>query len=175
VLRTQRDHWGGRRGRRREGFTLMEVLVAFAVISVATWIFVSLFTSSLKLENNARSMRVAADLARSRLADITTRPEAYAWPASDTITTDVGALLTLKKATSENAFATPAVLPTNALAADNETDFYAKFSWDAYVKQPAAGGGFYEIIVVVSWQEAARPKQMVLTGSIPTAMIKETS
>lgn len=175
MLRTQRDHGRGRRIGGRKGFTLMEVLVAFAVISVATWILVSLFTSSLKLEKNARSMRVAADLARSRLADITTRPEAYAWPAVDTITTEAGAPLTLKKPTSENAFATPAVLPTNALAADNETDFYAGFSWDAYVKRPLAGRGFYEIIVVVSWQEAARPKQVVLTSSIPTAMIKETS
>lgn len=175
MLRTQRDHSGGRRRGGRDGFTLIEVLVAFAVIGVATWIILSLFTSSLKLEKNARSMRVAADLGRSRLADITTRPEAYAWPAAEAITGEAGAPLTLKESTVEASFAQPAVLPTNALAADKESKFYDKFSWEAYVKHPVTGRGYYEIIVVVRWQESNRPKELVLTGSIPTAMTKETS
>lgn len=153
----------------------MEVLVAFAVISVATWIILSLFTSSLKLETNARSMRVAAELARSRLGDIATRPEAYDWPTADAITGEAGAPLALKELPPENSFATPGVLPVNALAARHETNFYDKFSWEAYVKRPAVGRGFYEVLVVVRWEEAERPKQVVLTGSIPTAMTKESS
>ena len=153
----------------------MEVLVALAIISVATWIIISLFTGSLKLEKNARSMRVAADLARARLADITARPEAYVWPAADALGAEQGAPLTLKESASGDAFAQPAVLPAEPLAREREKRFYDKFSWEAYVKHPAAGRGYYEVIVVVGWQEASRPKQLVLTGSIPTAMTKETS
>lgn len=175
VLPIPRNHSGTRRRRGREGFTLVEVLVAFAVLGVATWIILSLFTSSLQLEKNARSMRVAADLARDRLADITARPGAYTWPAADTISAETGAPLTLKDASGTAGFATPAALPTSPLAARSEAAFYDKFAWEAFVKQPAAGRGCYELLVVVRWQEANRPQQVVLSGSIPVAMTKEAS
>ncbi|HQH67466.1 MAG TPA: prepilin-type N-terminal cleavage/methylation domain-containing protein [Candidatus Hydrogenedentes bacterium] len=175
MLPTQRDHSGGRRRGQRGGFTLVEVLVALAVMSAATWIIISLFTSSVKLEKNARSMRVAADLARARLADITARPEAYVWPAAEAVTAEQGAPLTLKSEQEASFFAMPAVLPSNPIAANSEKNFYDNFTWEAYVTRPPAGRGYYEILVVVGWQEANRSQQLILTGSIPTAMAKEAS
>lgn len=175
VLPTHRDRPGQRRRTRREGFTLVEVLVALAVLSAATWIILSLFTNSLKLERNARSTRVAAELARDRLADILARPTAYAWPAEDAIAGETPAPLTLKEPSQAGVFALPAVLPASPLAQSAEKVFYERFSWEAIVKRPAEGGGFYEVLVVVRWEEAKRPKQVVLTGSIPVAMAKEAS
>ncbi len=176
VLPTHRDRPGSRRRRRREGFTLVEVLVALAVVSVATWIILSLFSSSLKLERSARSTRVATDLARDRMADILARPAAYAWPEADAVTAETGApLKLLNEPPQAGAFALPAVLPASPLAQSSEKVFYERFSWEAFVKRPAEGRGFYEVLVVVRWTEANRPQQVVLTGSIPVAMTKEAS
>jgi len=69
----------------------------------------------------------------------------------------------------------PAVLPASPLARSSEQVFYERFGWEAFVKQPAEGRGFYEVLVVVRWTEANRPQQVVLTGSIPVAMTKEAS
>ncbi len=153
----------------------MEVLVALAVIGVATWVILSLFMSSMKLETNARSMRVAADLARDRLADIVARPEAYQWPDSESITVETGAPLILKDGDEQPDFAMPAVLPAHARAREKEARFFERFAWQAYVKRPAAGQGHYELLVSVRWEEAQRPQQLVLTGSIPIGMTKEAS
>lgn len=162
---------GSERGTRRNaGFTLVEVLVALAVLSVATYVIIKLFTNSVTLGQQDRSQRSAYALAEGRLADLSMRPDDYVWPAADALAAgnlvEIGHKVDDPKGAIREALP-PTTLPTYRGAADREIQFYQRFSWRAFVRDQDPKDAYCEVTVVVRWQQSGREQAVCLTTEMP--------
>jgi len=150
---------------RERGFTLVEILVAVAVISVGATVFISIFTSALDLARTSRCKAVAASIAEEQLQAILRHPGQYrcAWDAEKP---ETQASIVPRGAAGDKPrrITPPSVAPADARANQRESDFYGKFRWQAYAKAVAADSPFLEITVAVRWQESGRDKTLALTS-----------
>lgn len=159
-------------GRRRAaGFTLIEVLVALVVMSVATYVILSLFSTSVSLGREDRSRRAAYGIAEARLADCAIDPSRYEWPNSDALAS--GDLVEVKArgnaAANPNGemSAIPATVPTYPAAADREREFYGKFTSSVYARSIEGAPNVYAITAVVRWTQEGRKQSVSLTTTMP--------
>jgi len=152
-------------GSRATGFTLIEILVALAVLSVATTVILSLFSSSVSLGQRDRSRRAAYGMAEQRLTDVAINSMAYEWPDSEMLSS--GELIEIPVSAEDRVTSNlPATLPTYPAANTREQDFHARFTSNLYVR--AAGvAGVYEVTAVVRWQQDGRDQSVSLTTTIP--------
>jgi prepilin-type N-terminal cleavage/methylation domain-containing protein len=167
----------GRAPRRTRGFTLIEVLVAFSIISVATWILFSLFFHSLRIDKDSRSLKVAAELAREQLVDVQTNPGNYIWPKAAKLASGEAVVVTPREGGNNQGALTataPTALPAVQVAGEKEQTFYGGFKVITYAKGPAEGG-CVEITVVVRWVNAGKTKDVALTASVPRGMVEESA
>ncbi|MFA6243450.1 MAG: prepilin-type N-terminal cleavage/methylation domain-containing protein [Candidatus Hydrogenedentales bacterium] len=70
----------GSGARQDAGYTLMEVIVALAVISAAAFIVIGGFTRSNLLADRSVSSSIAAAFAEEKLAELQQTPSAFSWP-----------------------------------------------------------------------------------------------
>jgi general secretion pathway protein I len=68
---------------RRRGFSLLEVMIALAILTVSLLILVETQSSSVLLTNEAERMLVATDLARYKMSEVLLLVEAEGFQASD--------------------------------------------------------------------------------------------
>ncbi len=154
--------------RRERGFTLIEILVAFAVLGIGVSIFMQLFSSSLALAKNSRSQVVAVSLAEAQLHDILTNPDDYRWPSATikpTALVEMG--LSNEQVPESHRFTVPAVMPVAQRADDRERAFHERFRWQAYVRLPQQDADHIELSVVVRWTEAGKDLSETLTALAP--------
>ena len=71
--RTSADRLAGRQARGAAGFTLLEVMVSLAILSVSLVAILNLHSSSVRVHNHAKHLTVATLLARSKMIDIEER------------------------------------------------------------------------------------------------------
>jgi prepilin-type N-terminal cleavage/methylation domain-containing protein len=165
---------GFNRKQQAGGFTLIEILVALAIVGVATYIIISLFSSAFSLAQNNRARRVAGALAEGQLADLMRNPAKYAWP--DLKAAKVGELseVSVRGETDKGGrvFDAPSVMPIDKRAFNREQSFYGKFSWDAYVKLPKENVPHAELTVVVRWRSQGRSDAFALTSCVPRSVME---
>jgi prepilin-type N-terminal cleavage/methylation domain-containing protein len=156
-------------GRRRQaGFTLMELIVALAVISVAATVYFSFYASSLMIGRTAKNRTVAMQLAEAQLHVIQRHPDRFLWQTPET--PDNGrfpVLLAENDPPAGNPVSPPAILPVEERARRREEALYDRFRWKAWGRIPAPECGFYELTVVISWEEAQREEIIALTSTVP--------
>ena len=153
------------------GFTLIEILVALAVLSVGVTIFVSLFSSSLALSQSSRNQTVAASLAEEQVQLLLHRPAQYDWHLE---TAKPGELVEVTVPNASERYHPcdpPSVLPVEPSASMREQNLYDGFTWQAFRKTPSADAGYMEVTVVVRWIEAGRPRLFALTSAVPRSLI----
>jgi len=158
------------------GFTLIEVLVALAVVATAATIFISLFGSSLVLSRLNRSRLVAASLAEEQLEDLLRNSSEYVWNLSGA---EAGELVEVTPAKTGNeapadsqsvlgrAFGPLEVVPVEPGASEREENFYGKFRWRAYAALPQPDAKHVNVTVVVRWRDSGGEKSLALTSSAP--------
>ena len=95
------------RHERNIGFTLIEVIAALTVMSVATTIIISLLTSSLSISEASRNRKVAGELAEEKLIEIVNMPGSFSIPEPSTL--EPGVQVEIAKAESIVA---PSTMPT---------------------------------------------------------------
>lgn len=166
-----------RRAGRSRGFTLLEVLVALGVVSIAAWILVSLFTSSLYFANSSRSHRVAAGLAEEQLDRLVRLPGDFVWP--DAASLEPGKPVPLSLRGSEVAapypMAAPAAQALDQRSGRREENFYGGFSWQPFVTLPSADAPYVEVIAVVRWSLEGKDYSLALTSAVPRAQVEGLS
>ena len=158
----------------RAGFTLIELLVALAVMSVAVSVFISMYGSSLDLATTAKQRSLALNLAEEQLAAITSHPAHFVWklPEDGAEQTRFAIELTGEDPKAGNEAGVPGAMPADPAAFRRAGAEHENFRWYAQGSlQP--GGAFYEVTVVVKWEEQARPRFLTLTSAVQAASVPQ--
>jgi prepilin-type N-terminal cleavage/methylation domain-containing protein len=153
--------------RLRSGFSLIELVVALAVMSVAIGIFVQLFGSSLDLARQGRDHTIAAGLADAQLNTIVQRPNDFRWerdPEAEERPFPIR--LATDDPRAGNPFAGPEALPAEVGLDVREKALYDAFRWKAFGRI-VPGQPYAEVTVVVNWEEAQRERKVALTSAVP--------
>jgi len=158
------------------GFTLVEILVALAVMSAATFIIVALYTNAMSLAEINRCRKVAASLAEERMADLVRNPGQYRWP--DLQSAADGELIRVVPGKPARMKPDPPkAMPLDSRMYKREANFYDGFLCEAYVKAPANApeAGYVEVTVAVRWTREGRDYVFTLTSAMPRAILEETA
>lgn len=147
--------------RRRRGFTLLEMLVALTVISVAVAVFVGLFDMALTLSRNARDRSACLDIARAVLDDVARNPGDYPWPDGDGL--QQAALPAKKKAQADP----PRVLLPGEAAKKRMEARHGRYAWRLFVQKPAPDNPLPVREVTVVVRAGGTSPAVVLTAWLP--------
>ncbi|NIA12611.1 MAG: prepilin-type N-terminal cleavage/methylation domain-containing protein [Nitrospiraceae bacterium] len=160
------------RNTRPNGFTLIEILVAVAVLGIGATIFISLFSASQDLAETSRSRTVATYLAEQQLDALQRDPGQYEWPSA---AIEPGTMAEILPFGADPAvprgFTLPSVMPVDSRAYAREANFMKRFSWQAYARTPDAEAAHIELTVVVRWQEGGRDQLLALTASAHRSLL----
>jgi len=155
-----------RTGESRAGFTLIEMLVALAVISVASTVFMTMYFSSMNLGKLSRNREVALSIAKGQLDLLMMNPASYQW---DRENANADGLFRIRRTPDDPKAGLPAELPTvlpfDKAARQHQTVVYGEFRWRAFGKL-SASGLFYEVFVDVYWEQEGRDRHITLTGAV---------
>jgi prepilin-type N-terminal cleavage/methylation domain-containing protein len=152
---------------RQAGFTVLEVLIALAVIGVAVSVFISLYRLSLTFLENSRGERIVAHVAEEQLALIVARPDALEWDSFwEAAPGERHRLSTFKKAEP------PLAMPTERGPFSQTKRLYEDCDWEAYARLPDADAAYVEVSVEVHWKLDGRSRLFVLTSCVPRSRIK---
>lgn len=152
--------------RGRTGFTLIELIVALAVVSVAATIFVKMHTMSLDLARTARNRTVAARLAEEQMAAILRNPAQFKWSAEGAKSGELFPVYPAQEsAPAPVAVAGPTVMPSMERAVRRETSVYESFQWQATGRFVQDGAPYCEVSVQILWKEAGKDRSFVLTSA----------
>lgn len=166
------------RGAPRSGFTLLEIVVALGVASVAATIAVSFLITSLTFADTSREHKVAASIAEGELHRLIHTPAAFVWPAPASMEAGKALPVTLR---GSDSMAQPSDMPDakplmDRRAGAREVNFNSQFTWSSYATLPADPNAPYlEVSVVVNWatsEETPRPQSLTLTSAIPKARVE---
>jgi prepilin-type N-terminal cleavage/methylation domain-containing protein len=152
------------------GFTLLELLVALTVASVAAAVFVSMFSACIGLSRANGNMAAAAELAETQLAAILRAPHDFVWDNS-------GGTARIPLATHEKEppggypVQPPAVTLVTREAQQRLAARYGQFRWAAFAELSAPDAAAYEVTVVIRWMDAGRPQTLTLTSAIARALV----
>lgn len=162
---------------KRRGFTLLEVLVALGVVSVAAWIFISLFTSSLFFSNLSRSHRVAAGLAEEQLAQAVRDPGRFVWDDLAKMEPGKPVKLKLRADNADGPYPVggPQAEALSKPAQKREENFYGAFTWQPYAVLPPGDKPYLELVAVVQWKVEGKDYSLSLTSAVPRAQVEGRS
>jgi len=162
TAKTERACSRGHRG----GFTLLEMLIALAVMGVGVTVFIQLYSSSLTLARTSVNHRIAVEVANEQLALMQQRPEQYLWnisvPGADE---RFPVTLGPDDPKAGNPAEGPAALPAEERARNRDAVRYAQFRWKAF-GELRHNASYYDLTVVVRWMEEGREKMLAMTSAV---------
>jgi len=156
---------------RNSGFTLVEMITAFFVLSVATSVFIGLYSASLSLSKSSASNTLAGQLAQEYLTELETNPKQFVWPNFDDA--EIGTLLPVKPANNENPIHTvalPSTMPSNEAAYEKIRNQYKQFTWDANVRLADENASHVELVVSIRWEHKGHAQVVYLTSALPRSI-----
>ena len=160
---------------RQDGMTLLEIMVALAVVGVAVTGLVTMFTASRTLGEMSRSTTVALSLAQDQLAAIQVAPQDFAWPSTDDLAASADAPVELKAGDGAQTFAPPVTMPIGSFKKDREAKHYARYAWQAWVSQPSVEAQHLELTVVVSWDYQGKQRAVTVSTLVPRRLKEDAA
>lgn len=150
---------------RQGGFTLAEVLVALALLSIAGYISVSLFTASRNLAHANRYREVGVRLAHEQLARLTQQAAEFNWPDPASLKPGEFSPIT-RKDKMPPGFLTPSAAPATPQASLSVQNLYERFTWEAFASVPSAEAPYVDVTVVVHWKLQLRQQSTTFTSAM---------
>lgn len=156
----------------RPGFTLVEIIVALTMVSVALSIFIAMFVSAVRLAAESRDKTIALEVAETYLHLLNTSPDAFCW---QTNTPNEHGLFAIDCEKTGPLHSGMPPLPETNLATRNAHErilsLYNKFRCKAWGRLPSPDAASYEITVSVSWYTQGRPYLFALSSSIARSRV----
>lgn len=157
------------------GFTLVEIIVALTMVSVALSIFIAMFVSAVRLAAESRDKTIALEVAETHLHLLNTSPDAFRW---QTNSPNEQGLFAIDSENTGPLRSSMPPLPETNLATRNAHEriltLYNKFRCKAWGRLPSPDAASYEITVSVSWYTQGRPYLFALTSSIARSRVDTT-
>lgn len=158
-----------RRLQRAGGFSLLEILTALAVLSVAVYILTALFLASLSVGDDARLRDTAAAIAAEQMQALVHAPGDFEWPPfHEHAPVEI---LPALEADEWHAPPVPDAFPSTRHSHDREQIFHDRFGWRAYARVLEEAPSVVELTVVVSWTHGGRPQSFVLTSAMARSAV----
>jgi len=159
--------------KRTRGFTLIELIVALAVVSIAITALVQMFTLSLNLAQTSQNALLASNLANEKLNYLKNCPEKFIWKISEANDKEgVFPILTSEdEAKAGNVADIPIIAPPDWASFRNYKNISQKFRWKAFGKLLPEDNSYYEIVVTVIYKEFGRTKYYTINSIIPRSQI----
>jgi len=140
----------------QSGFTLLELLTALTVVSVGVGVLVLLAGRVGDLYREAELRAAAADLALSKLAEVSRAPQAFRWQQGEQ----------KDRLTVIPACEDPAA-DYGFISVPEEVIRRGKFRWRAFARPIESMPEVMELTVVVIWQVGGQERSFTLTAPIP--------
>jgi len=156
-----------------KGFTLIELIVALAVLSIAVTGLVQMFSLSLNLAQTSQNAILAGNIAYDKLDYLRNCPEKFIWKVSDSVNPeDFFSILTSEdEAKAGNVLEVPITVPPDWASFRKYKDVSQKFRWKAFGKLVSNGKDYYEVVVIVIYKEFGRIKYYTANSIIPCFQI----
>ncbi|MFO7774166.1 MAG: prepilin-type N-terminal cleavage/methylation domain-containing protein [Candidatus Hydrogenedentota bacterium] len=167
-MKRQTERW-----RYSSGFTLVEMLAALAVVGVAAFIVISLFSWSLVLAQESRRHSMAVGMASELLTRMHKAPEEFVWPGLDEISSGEHVPVEAGDAFDADA-GLPRAMPTVSRLRDAEIAVRDAFQWEAFARRPDDDANYVQLTVAVYWQAQGRERVYTLTGALPVQRLGES-
>lgn len=157
----------------KEGFTLIELIVALAVISIAITALVQMFSLSLNLAQTSQNALLASNIAYEKLNYLKNCPEKFIWKISNaTNKEEVFPILTSEdEAKTGNIAEIPIIAPPDWASFRTYKNISQKFRWKAFGKLLPEDNDYYEVVVTVIYNEFGRTKYYTVNSIIPRFQI----
>ena len=158
---------------------MAEMVIALAVISIATTILVSMLGHGIALGNHSRHRTAAANIGESILTEIQARPTAFVWPAFEDLASGELTEITptgTSPGTKGHTVAAPpgaGAAKPGAVSPGRQREFFDGFRWLAHGQRRTEGANYLELTVSIYWTEAGRPQSLALTTAYPRAFIEQ--
>ena len=157
--------------KRNRGFTLIEVLTAFMVLSVGTTVFIGLYRGSLSLSKTSQLNQLSALVAEEALVNLQDNAEGFVWPNFDDVALNTyESVRPVNGSDGVNIPEYPSVMPNNERFFRQARAQYQNFSWEGFARLPSSDANYVEILVVVQWTFDGRPQQYYLTSAVPRSV-----
>lgn len=166
-----------RRGPAATGFTLIEVMVALAILSVAVTVLATTIVSGVELAKSNRSDRVAAAAAEAQMTRLLHWPDRVAWPTAEELNSGEPVELLLVEEIDQigpRPIEKPNVMATDRRAQRLEAGFYDRYSWEAYVRAPGPDAPYLELTVLIRWKERGQFDYFALTQAIARSRVEDS-
>ena len=161
------------RSRYRRGFTLIELIVALTVISIATTILLQLYMTSTDLGYLAQHRELAATIAEDQVTQLVANPAGYQW---DYANPDEAGLFRIRSTADDPRAGAKVSLPDVLIPNDNsykhQEIVYDKFRWSAFGRLPSPASAFYEVVVDVQWKQKGKTEHVALSGAVPRSKVE---
>jgi prepilin-type N-terminal cleavage/methylation domain-containing protein len=150
------------------GFTLLELLIAIAVMSIAIMVFVSFYSSAETMNRTAVERAAAVHIAEDQLQAIIRNPANFVWQIPEQPAEELFPILqTEEDPPLGKPVALPAAMPVERTAYQRQANFHSKYRWQAFGRLPEPDAAYYEVTVLVHWKLGGRNESVALSASVP--------
>ncbi len=155
--------------RNRSAFTLIELIVALAVLSIAITVVVQMFSMSVDMARNAQNAILAHMVAEEKLGVLINHPENFIWkiPQDYKFGDFFRVLSSSDEPETGNKVEDFSLLPPDWGQYQKYKNALSTFRWKVLGKLPSPDSDVFEVSVVVSYKELGRTKYYVLTSYVP--------
>ncbi len=161
--------------RTSKGFTLIELMVALAVVSIAITGLVQMFTLSLNLAQTSQNAILASNIAYEKLNYLKNCPEKFVWKIPENINSETifPILTSEEEAKAGNVLEVPIIAPPDWASFRKYKNISQKFRWKAFGKLVGEEKESYEVVVTVMYIEFGRTKYYIANSVIPRFQIEK--
>ncbi|MCX8066143.1 MAG: prepilin-type N-terminal cleavage/methylation domain-containing protein [Candidatus Hydrogenedentes bacterium] len=151
------------------GFTLIELIVALAVLSVAVTVVVQMFSISVDMSRVAQNSILAHMIAEEKLEFVVNHPEKFKWniPENYKFGDFFRVLTSSDEPEAGNKVEEFLSLPPEWERYVRYKNVLSSFRWKVLGKLSSPDSNVVEVIVVVSYRESGRLRNYALMSIVP--------
>lgn len=153
----------------RRAFTLIELIVALAVLGVAITVVVQLFSISVDMTRMAQNSILAHIIAEEKLEFVVNHPEKFNWIIPENY--KFGDFFRVLSSPNEpdvgNKVDDFQLLPPEWGRYLKYKNALSSFRWRVLGRIPTPDSDVFEVVVIVSYRETGKVKNYALTSFVP--------